>query len=453
MDPSIFKAYDIRGTYPDQLNADFSKQIGLGYASLIRSELQVSTPKIVVGMDMRLSGPELKRSLIEGLTQGGCDVVDIGLASTPTFYFAVGHYGYDGGVQVSASHNPKEYNGFKLVRAKAVPISGDSGMYDLRDIVVKGNFSKIDKVGRVVEKKGVIDDLVADQTKGVDLSSIKSFKVVVDPANAMGSICTSKLFEKLPCRLIKLNFELDGTFPSHEADPLKDKNNEQLIGKVLEEKADFGIAIDGDGDRVFVITEDGRIMSPSILRGVLAQMVLRKNPGSKIIYDIRPGKITVDLIKEAGGIPLVTRVGHSLIKEKMIEEDSPFSGESSGHFFYKFDYGSFEAPVRMMVDFLTWLGESDKSLSERIKKYERYFHSGEINSLVDDPDEKINLIKSKYADGDVNEMDGVTVTFDDFWFNVRKSNTEPKLRFALEAVSKELMEEKREEILKVIRSN
>jgi phosphomannomutase len=269
----------------------------------------------------------------------------------------------------------------------------------------------------------------------------------------MGILDLDALFSKVGATLTKLNYELDGTFPAHEADPLKNENVEQLKAKVLEVGAQLGITTDGDGDRVFLVDDKGETLPPELLRGILAQIVLARYPGALIGYDIRPGRITRDMIEEAGGKSFVTRVGHSLIKEKMLELDSPFSGESSGHFFYKSEYGSFEMPIRMLADFLIWMSQHDEPLSQVIKPYKRYFHSGEINSVVSDKDQVFAKLKNKYADAlSFSDIDGVTFEFSDFWFNVRGSNTEPKMRLNLEATSPEIMEQKRDEVLAIIRN-
>ncbi len=454
IDPSIFKAYDIRGIVPDQLSPEIIEKIGRAYVKLLQSENPGKKLKVVVGMDMRVSSPELKEALISGLTKAGVDVVDTGLSSTPTFYFAVGYYGYDGGLQISASHNPKEYNGLKMVRAKAVPISGNSGINQMRDWVVEDNFADALQPGKVEKLDGVVEKAYEEEVKAgkIDLNAIKPFKIAIDPANAMGVIDAEVMFKDLPVELVKLNWGLDGTFPAHEADPLKEENLKQLSEAVVKNQADLGIAVDGDADRWFFVDEKGKPMRQEILRGIMAQIVLADHPGSIICYDIRPGKITKDMIEEAGGVPSVTKVGHSLIKEQMIKEGAPFGGESSGHYFFATDFGVFEMPVILVLKFLTWLSKQNKPLSEVIKPYQKYYHSGEINSVVDDPQAKIKELAEKYADAEISYLDGITVTYPDFWFNVRPSNTEPKLRLNLEAVSPEIMEAKRDEVLKVIRS-
>lgn len=452
IDKSIFKAYDIRGVYPDSLNEEIALRIGKSYAQILQNENPGKRLKVVVGNDMRLSTPSLKKSLIGGLTYSGFDVVDIGLVATPTFYFAVAYYGYDGGLQVSASHNPKEYNGFKIVRSRAVPVSGDTGIMEIYNLVVENQFAESKRKGEVTKRKGVVKEEVKIQRKGIDLKKIQPFKIVVDAANAVGALDIEAMFADLPCELIKLNFKLDGSFPVHPPDPLKEENLELIKKEILRNKADLGIAPDGDGDRYFFIDEKGKTLRQEILRGIMAQLALKDNPGATVCYDTRPGRITKDMIEEVGGRAVVTKVGHSLIKETMIKEDAIFGGESSGHYFYKFPYGTFEAPTVLTMKFLEYLSEQKKPLSEVIKPYQRYHHSGEINSDVKDKEGKMKEIANKYQDANISYLDGVTVEYSDFWFNVRPSNTEPLLRLNLEAVSKEKMEEKRDEVLKLIRS-
>ncbi len=451
---SIFKAYDIRGIYPKELDEKLAEKIARGYAKLIKNELKKKRITIVVGKDMRKSSTPLIKSVIKGLTKSGIDVVDVGLVSTPTFYYAVSKYGYDGGMMVTASHNPKEYNGIKMTRAKAVPVSGETGIDDIKNMVKADDFSDEKKAGKVIKKANVLKDQVKDELKYVDVKKIKPLKIVVDAANGMGAQYLTELFKHLPCKLVKLYFTLDGSFPNHEADPLKDETLDDLKKKVLKEKADLGVATDGDGDRIFFVTNDGRSLYQPITRGLMAQSFLKSNPKAVVCYDIRPGKITREMIIEAGGKPSVTRVGHSLIKEQMIKTGAVFSGESSGHFFARVPYGVYETPMIVVLKMLELISTAGKSISEIIEPYEKYYASGEINSEVKDPQAKMKELVKKYKKSakDFTDMDGVSFEFDDYWFNVRPSNTEPKLRLNLEAVSKKIMEGKRDEILKHIRS-
>lgn len=455
IDPSIFKAYDIRGIYPAQLNEEIAYQIARAYAEVIKKENPDKEKiEIVVGCDMRLSTPSIKEQIVKGLTDSGVDVIDVGLVTTPTFYFSVAFYGFTGGMQISASHNPKEYNGFKMVRAKAVPVSGEKGIYEMRDMVISDNFPVSGKKGIVTKKDEVVNEEVKEQIrdKNINIDKIKPFKIVVDTANAMAILDIKAMFKSLKCDLVLLNSKLDGSFPVHQPDPLDEKNLEVLKKSVVQNKADLGIGPDGDGDRYFFIDEKGVVVRQEILRGIMAQIALNENPGETVCYDIRPGRITKDMVEAVGGKASVTKVGHSLIKEQMLKEDAIFGGESSGHYFYQFPYGTFEAPMVLTLKFLEYLSLQNKPVSEVIAPYKVYFHSGEINSEVADKDKKIKEIAQKYADAAISFLDGITVEYPNFWFNVRPSNTESLLRLNLEAKSEELMRQKRDEVLDLIRS-
>jgi phosphomannomutase len=456
--PNIFKAYDIRGIYGIDLGENTAYRLGLAYAKMRKKEINgenknAAKLNIAVGADMRLSSPSLKKKLIAGLVDGGIDVVDIGLVSTPTFYFAVAHYKYGGGVLVSASHNPKEYNGFKLVREKAIPISGDTGMYILRDLAISPELKPGAKKGDITKKDNVLTEQIIHDLKFSRIEKIRPFKIAIDPANSMGSLYFDALFKNLPqCEIIKINWDLDGTFPAHEADPLKPENLKEISQKVKETGADLGIATDGDGDRIFFIDNEGEPVEAGIMRAIFCKIFLREKPGTKICYDIRPGKITLDTILENNGIPIVTKVGHSLIKEQALKEGAYFAGESSGHFFLNMPEGCYEIPVIATLKLLEELSNSSLKFSEYIKPFKKYFHSGEINSRVSDVKMKIKEIKEKYSGGKTNELDGIFIEYDNWWFNVRGSNTEPVIRLNLEAKTKKIMEEKRDEILKIINS-
>jgi phosphomannomutase len=342
-----------------------------------------------------------------------------------------------------------------MVRARAVPISGESGINTIRDVALSNQFITPEfSKGQVTSRNDVLDTLVKvlPQEWPVDFSIIKPFKIVVDAANSMGIIDITKMFEKLPCEIIKINFELDGSFPSHQADPLNPENLVLAKQKIIETGADMAIVPDGDADRYFFIDEKGEEILQPIIRGIMAQLALKDHPGAAICYDIRPGRITRDMIESVGGKASVTRVGHSLIKEQMLKENAIFGGESSGHYFYKLSCGTFETPFILVWKFLEFVSQQNKVLSEIVAPYRIYFHSGEINSTVADPKAKLEEIKQKYSDGQLNELDGVSIEYPDFWFNVRPSNTEPLLRLALEAKTKEIMEQKRDELVALIRS-
>ncbi len=448
----IFKAYDIRGVYNEDFDEDFAYKLGLAYVAMRKKELNSENLKIVIAKDMRLSSDSLHKSLSKGLTDAGAQVIDIGLNSTPTFYFAVSFYNYDGGIIVSASHNPSKYNGFKIVREKSLPVGEETGLQTLKELVLKDDLNISKNKGEIKQLNDVLETQTQYDLEFINKKDIKPLKVVVDAANSMGATYVKELFKYIPAQLIELNFELDGTFPNHEADPLKKENLEQLQKMVIKEKADLGIATDGDGDRVFFIDEKGQSIDQSIIRGLLAKIFLQDKPGSKIAYDIRPGQITKDLIIENGGTPIVTKVGHSLIKQQAINEGAYFAGESSGHFFLNMNIGCFEVPSIVILKLLAYFSSKDEPVSKQVEPYKKYYHSGEINSLVADKELVIKAIAEKYQDANISFLDGITVKYDNYWFNVRASNTEDKVRLNLEAKEENIMEEKTQEVLDIIKS-
>lgn len=453
INPAIFKAYDIRGVYGEDFDLDAAYQIGLAYVAFRRLDEnfpQDRKLKIAIGMDMRISSPKLKEKLVEALTAAGVDVYDFGLVSSPAFYFSVAKYELDGGIMVSASHNPGKWNGFKIVREKAIPVSGDTGLSLMRDLIGAGNLATSEIKGEVIKINNIATEQLEHDLKYVNLTEIKPLKVVIDTANGMGAQYILELSKHLPIMLIPLNFPYDGTFPAHESDPLKEENLLQLQAAVKEKSADLGIAIDGDGDRIFFIDDRGVTINPAIIRGLLAKIFLLDNPGCKVGYDVRPGKITQDFIKEGKGQSVLTRVGHSLIKAQMVEENLFFAGESSGHFYINLPIGCFEMPNIMIVKLLDYFSKIEGKISDYIKRYEIYSHSGEINSATDDKETTFKMIAEKYNDAEINYFDGISVTTPTFWFNVRASNTENKMRLNLEAINPEIMAEKRDEVLKII---
>jgi phosphomannomutase len=450
----IFKAYDIRGIYGEDFDNEMAYLLGLAFVELRKNDPDYQKEKklkIAVGADMRLSSPALKDNLIRGLIAGGVDAVDLGLVSTPTFYFAVANYNYDGGLMVSASHNPKEWNGFKLVRAKGSPISGETGINFIKEKILTNHFLPVDKPGEILFNDSALKDELIYTFNLLDVKKIKSLKIAADAANGMGALYLEQILSALPGELVPLNFKLDGTFPAHEADPLQAENLQELKETIIKQKADLGIATDGDGDRIFLIDNLGETIDPAIIRGLLAQSFLMDQPGAKIGYDVRPGKITLDMILASGGIPVITRVGHSLIKEQMLKENIYFAGESSGHFYFNSPLGCFEFLSLMILKLLLIFSSSNLSVAEQISAYKKYFLSGEINRVVDNQEFIFQQITNKYKDGKITRLDGISVEYPDFWFNVRGSNTEPKIRLNLEAVTQKLMEEKRDEILALIK--
>lgn len=454
VNPGIYKAYDIRGIYGTDLTEDVAYYTARSFAQLRKREVVKTAPlELAVGCDMRLSSPSLTARVIQAFIDEGISVIDIGIVSTPAFYFAVAKYGYDGGVMVTASHNPKEYNGLKFVRDGVKPVSIDNGIAVMRDQVMAGNFSTPPGGGNVRTQTGIIEEQAKFEVDWVGTDTIKPFKIVTDTANAMGITYLRAMFSHLPCTIIELNADLDGNMPAHEADPFKEKNNAELMERVVTEQADLGIATDGDGDRIFFVDNEGKLIDPAIIRGLIAQLVLEREPGATICYDIRPGRITRDLIVAAGGKPSVTKVGHSFIKAQAIAEQAAFAGESSGHFFMRTELGVFETPVIVATLLLKYFSRSNTTVAEQVRPYRKYSHSGEINSEVADKTAMMDLLMKKYGPAAIatSILDGITIEYPDYWFNVRASNTEPVLRLNLEGVNAEIQTAKTKEILALIR--
>lgn len=416
----IFKAYDIRGIYGEQLNEDIAYKIGRAFAVYIGS-------KIVVARDNRLSSDSLFEALTRGITDEGSDVYNIGLSTSPMFYFAVSNLVCDGGVIITASHNPSQYNGFKMVRSDAMPLSGEDGINQIKQLVEENNFSS--------SKKGNISTLdITD--KYVNSFEIKKYnlKVVVDTANSVSGLIVNRMFRGVS--LFHLFSELDGSFPNHEPNPLEEKNIKDLKEKVLEYGADIGIAFDGDGDRVFFVDEKGELISSDLIIALIAKLI-----DKKVLYDLRCSNI----IKETARDSVMWRVGHSFIKKKMKDEDIFFGGEYSGHYYLKQGSSYFESPY--FVIYKLFEAMENKKLSELIAPFKKYYHSGELNFEVKDKQSIIEKVEKNYSYGKITKIDGVRIDFDDWWFLLRGSNTEPILRLIVEAKSKELLDSKIKEIV------
>ncbi len=444
IDPSIFKAYDLRGIYPAQLNEETAYLVGKALVEYLK------TSNIAVGRDMRLSSPALFENLTKGILEAGSDVVDIGLCSTDELYFAVGNFGFDGGVMITASHNPKEYNGFKICQKEAVPLSGDSGLKEIQQIISSGKFSTSKKKGSLIQKD-VTDDYIWHILSFVDVKKIKSFKIVVDAGNGMAGLLTPKLFAHLPCQLIPMFFELDGSFPHHPASPIEPENLKFLQEKVLSEKAFLGAAFDGDADRVFFVDEKAQMLGGDIVTALVAKSLLKKEKDATILYNIICSRTVPRVIQENGGQAVKTRVGHALIKLLMKKHNAIFGGEHSGHFYFRDNFYADSALITLVV-FLELLSEENKKVSALVKEIDRYFRSGELNSQVEDMPGKLKEIEKVYSKGKIDHLDGLTVEFDNWWFNVRPSNTEPLLRLNVEADSPELLQQETKKLLGLIRS-
>jgi phosphomannomutase len=447
LDPKVFKAYDVRGLYPVELDEDGAEAIGRAYVE--RFEPQ----RIAVGRDMRLSSPAMQKAVMRGAATAGADVLDLGLVGTEMVYFAVGSLGLEGGIMVTASHNPKQYTGLKLVRRGALPVGGDSGLLDLRDLIDSGNSS----TGR--DDRGEVQDLdiwpayVERVLSFVDVAAIEPLRVVIDAANGMAGTMLPPVLERLPVDTVRCYFEPDGSFPNHEPNPLLPENREFIVRKTLEERADLGVAFDGDADRCFFVDDTGEFVPGDFVTALFAESVLEKEPGAKIIYDVRASRAVPDTIERAGGVPLVNRVGHAFIKARMRKEDAAFAGEVSGHYYFR-DFSQADSGVVPFLLMLELVSKKGRRLSEILAPLRSsYFITGELNTPVADVALKLQELKEHYGgEGRVSHLDGISVDFDDWHFNVRPSNTEPLLRLNLEAVSEELMERRRDEVLALIRS-
>ncbi len=445
LDPKVFKAYDIRGIYPAELDEDGAYAIGRGYVE------QFEPKKIAVGRDMRLSSPSMAKAVIEGAADGGAEVIDIGLVGTEMVYCAVGEQGLDGGIQVTASHNPKEYTGMKIVRRGALPVGGDSGLLEIRDRAVAITEESGGQTPGQVREVDVFSSYVEKVMSFIDASAVQPLRVVIDAANGMAGAMLPPVLERLPIDAVPYFFELDGSFPNHEPNPLLPENREFVIGKVLEEKAQLAAAFDGDADRCFFIDGTGEFVPGDFVTALLAELMLEKHPGAKIIYDVRASWAVPEAIERAGGTPLINRVGHAFIKHRMREQDAVFAGEVSGHYYFR-DFYQADSGVIPFLLILELISKRGKPLSELLQPFrEKYFLTGEINVPVADVAVKLQELKERFGkEGKVSHLDGISIEAEDWHMNVRPSNTEPLLRLNLEARSQEVMERKRDAVLEVI---
>jgi phosphomannomutase len=447
--PDIFKAYDVRGTYPDQVNEEAARAIGAAFVAYLGAK------RIAVGRDMRLSSPSIAQAFIDGATSQGCDVVDYGMIATDMLYFAVARDGHDGGVMVTASHNPKQYNGMKMVRREAFPLSGEAGISDIREMIKAGTIPAPAATRGTVTQRNTLDAYVDHVMGFIDPAIIKPFNVVLDAGSGMGGLVAPKLFEKLPCRTTRLCFEIDGRFPNHEANPLIDENRVDITERVIAEKADIGIAWDGDADRCFFIDGSGEFISGDFITALLAEAFLLKYPGSTIIYDLRASYAVRDIVAAHGGTSLMNRVGHAFFKRRMRETNGIFGGEVTGHYYFRDNFFADNGfiPALLILELMSKKGKSLRDLLEPLRA--KYFISGEINtklasmSLVQP---KLDQIAAKYADANQYTLDGISCEYPDWHFNVRASNTEPLLRLNLEAQTPDVMEKRRDEVVALIRS-
>jgi phosphomannomutase len=449
LNPEIFKAYDIRGVYPDEVNEDAARAIGAAFVVYLKAR------RIAVGRDMRLSSPSLANAFIDGATSHGADVVDYGMIPTDTLYYAVARDRHDGGVQITASHNPKQYNGMKLVRAEAFPLSGDAGIGDIRDMIAQDRLPPAAATRGAVTSGTIVEAYVNHVMSFIDTRIVRPFNVVLDAGSGMGGLIAPKLFDRLPCRTTRLCFDIDGRFPRHEANPLIEENRRDITERVLAEKADIGIAWDGDADRCFFIDGSGEFVPGDFVTALLAEAFLLKHPGATIIYDLRASHAVKDTVEKYGGKALMNRVGHAFFKRRMRETNAIFGGEVTGHYYFRDNFYADNGfiPALLMLELMSKKAQSLHELLAPLRA--KYFISGEINTKLPHMEavpSKLREIAARYSDGRQYELDGISVEYPDWHFNVRPSNTEPLLRLNLEAKTKELMEKKRDEVVALIRS-
>jgi len=449
MSASIFKAYDIRGLVDKELTPDFAFATGVAVARFL--ELSREPGTVVIGEDMRPSSPSLATAFSAGITSQGLDVIRIGLASTDMLYFAAGNLNLPGAM-FTASHNPAAYNGIKLCLSGARPIGKESGLVTIENFVKEGTPMAMRNVG-IERKQDLLESYVDHLLTLVDLSSIRPLKIVIDAGNGMAGHTAPAVFKRLSAEVIEMYFELDGTFPNHEANPIDPKNLVDLQKAVKKHRADIGLAFDGDADRCFLVDEKGDLVNPSSLTSLIATRELKKYPGSNIIYNLISSKAVKEVVEENGGTAVRSRVGHSYIKKLMAETNAVFGGEHSGHFYFR-DFWKADSGMLAALHAIAALGESKKTLSSILKEFNRYVSSGEINSTVTDAQAAMNVIEEKYSGKDevqIDHLDGLTVTADGWWFNLRASNTEPLLRLNVEASTETRMKNVRDDVLNTIR--
>jgi phosphomannomutase len=446
IDPTIFKAYDVRGITPGQLDGEIARRIGCAFVEYLGAK------RIAVGRDMRTSSPDIAAGFIKGARSQGCDIVDIGVVGTDMLYFMVGSRDLDGGAIITASHNPKEWNGVKMVRRGALALSGDAGIKEVREALLAGRFAEDPgDVGPPARQESVTGDYARHCLSFVDAPRIPRLKAVLDTGNGMGAVGISAILPQLPLDAVKMYFELDGSFPNHPPDPLEEKNRLEIMKRVPQEKADLGIAWDGDADRCFFIDDTGQFVPGDFVTALLGEQFCRREPGARIVYDVRASRAVRDRVGAAGGSALMHRVGHAFIKKRMRDENAAFGGEVSGHFYFRDNWYADNGMIPALL-VLEMLGLHGRKFSELLAPLrERYHISGEINSKVADVAAAMKRIEEKYRDAEITKLDGVSIDYPDWHFNVRPSNTEPLLRLNLEAYSHDEMVGHREEVLALIR--
>lgn len=454
IDPAIFKSYDIRGRYPEKINEDIASEIAKAIHAFFAKKLGKEDFTIALSRDMRLSSPALFESIKDVLVNRGANVIDLGMCSTPTFYFAVSYYKYDAGIQITASHNPKDDNGIKFVMNTPqglLKIGKPTGMEEVRDMTVSGVADNNAPKGTVSQKTGILEDEVKNALNLFGNPEIKKFKIAADTANAMGALYIEALAKVLPIELIKMNFELDGSFPVHQADPMQPENLVDIQKKVVEVGADLGLAPDGDGDRLFIINEKGEVVPPPQIVGMLSKELLKDSPGSKIVVDQKYFLTAKKIVEECGGELVLSKTGHAYITETMTKTGAIFGGEASAHYYYKAT-GNAESQVMTIVGVLKVLTEEDKPISEVAEEFRRSYESGEFNYEVSNTPEIMTHLREVYSEGQLSELDGIAINFPDWRFSARSSNTEPLLRINVEGATREKVDEETRKIKEEIES-
>jgi len=446
IDTSIFKSYDIRGIVPSQINDDIAYAIGRAYVEVLERK------NICIGRDMRPSGKDFMDALSRGATDAGADVTQVGLISTDAIYFAVGHFGFDGGIMITASHNPAQYNGFKFCREEAIAISIETGLAEIRDKAIAGDFKPAAERRGTIREQDILEGFADHCLSFIDdIGAIKPFKIAIDAGNGMAGETVPRVFKRLPCEVVPMYFDLDGTFPNHPASPIEPENMVDLQRAVKAGKCDFGVAFDGDADRMFLVDEKGELIGGDIVTALVGIDTIRLNPGAKILYNLICSRSVPEAIERAGGIPVRSKVGHSFIKKTMRDEDIPFGGEHSGHFYFKRNWFADSGMIALM-QCLNVFSRASGTVSSVIAPIDRRARSGEINSTVKDIPGKLAALQAHFKDAAVDQLDGITIQYKDWWMNVRASNTEPLLRLNVEGDTKDVMERHRDEALAIIRA-
>jgi phosphomannomutase len=446
IDTSIFKAYDVRGLVPSQLHPEVARRIGRAFVDYLGAK------RIALGRDCRLSSPEIAAAFVAGARSQGAEVTDIGVVGTDMLYYYVAAHDLDGGAIVTASHNPKQWNGLKMVRRGALALSGDAGIKEIREWLGAGRYAEAPEPTGALRQATVRDDYARHCLSFIEPALVPRLKVVLDTANGMGAVGAEAIFPQLPALdTVRMFFELDGTFPNHPADPLLEENRRDVVARVRAEGADLGIAWDGDADRCFFIDDRGDYVPGDFVTAILGEAFARREPGARIVYDVRASRAVADRVAAAGGVPLMNRVGHAFIKKRMRDEQAAFGGEVSGHFYFRRNWFADNGMIPALL-VLELIGREGRPLSEILAPLrERYHISGEVNSRVEDVERALARIEERYGDGRIGRLDGISIDYDDWHFNVRPSNTEPLLRLNLEADTQAGMQRRRDEVLSLIR--